>query len=468
MRYMMLCLLLFLATTSLTQAAVHLSRDHTGQALIIPYYTTANNLNSLITISNTVDQTKAIKVLIREGYQGAVIRQFSLYLDPYDSWTFVMYQQDDQLQLLSQDASCAPGFTDDPPQPAGEHDPLTGMLEIIEMGHINPDSNMLPENGLINNCQVIEQAWFAGGPNSLWQQNPAAEMAPVTGGLTAGSSVVDVSQGLAFQVPVTALDDFFPSGTIAHHSPAATLPDLSSGSHESLLLHEGQPVRTLWPTGYEAVSALLMTHTLENNFNAQEHLGGLTEMIHSYPTWHFHRDNPETTEPFLAHEQYGFRYPLLNSFDEFFLYDHVTGAAHQFPPILPDPIPPPWSYYRKASTFTEVIYHQHQPDFTSTLSGEFRSNVGVIVTSQASISNTDTELDSGKIYLRFSERFSSGNGRGVDPQSLQAQFYHGLPMIGFSVTRAVNGQLDDNRLANYINAQPMTFMRQIDLAGGEQ
>lgn len=47
--------------------AVNLNSDGVGQVLVYPYYTVNNGLNTLISVVNTSDRTKAVKVRFLEG-----------------------------------------------------------------------------------------------------------------------------------------------------------------------------------------------------------------------------------------------------------------------------------------------------------------------------------------------------------------------------------------------------------------
>ena len=47
--------------------AVNISPGGYGEAVILPYYTVNNGLNTLLTINNSTDQVKAVKIHFREG-----------------------------------------------------------------------------------------------------------------------------------------------------------------------------------------------------------------------------------------------------------------------------------------------------------------------------------------------------------------------------------------------------------------
>ncbi len=76
----------------ITAHAVHLSPNGLGQVLIFPYYTARTFLggsfgsyNTLLSIVNTSDDTKALKVRFLEGARGAQVMSFNLFLAPRDT-----------------------------------------------------------------------------------------------------------------------------------------------------------------------------------------------------------------------------------------------------------------------------------------------------------------------------------------------------------------------------------------------
>ena len=66
-----------------------------GQVLIYPYYTVrsparcghSRQFNTLLSIVNTTNSTKSVKVRFREGKASAEVLDFNVFLSPYDMWT---------------------------------------------------------------------------------------------------------------------------------------------------------------------------------------------------------------------------------------------------------------------------------------------------------------------------------------------------------------------------------------------
>ncbi|MCB1584451.1 MAG: hypothetical protein KDI92_15445, partial [Xanthomonadales bacterium] len=292
-------------------AAVHLSRDGKAEAMIVPYYTVSNGLTTLLTIDNTTEDFKAVKVHLRDGKKGYAIYSFNLYLAPKDVWAAGIVDNNGIVNILTNDLSCVFNLNNligPPPQtPESGWEWQTGSLEIIEMGVV--DTSQLPALNDQNRCQILEDAWEAQGPNSLWRADGTNAMLPISGGLQAHTRVIDVSFGYSFEVPVIHLDHFYPDNSIDNQPPESNTPDLDSGDHNSLVIQKGEAILTEWPTGYEAVSALLMKTTLENDFETDAAYGAVTEWVISFPTVRYHLANTETTVPFIGDSEY-FNFPI--------------------------------------------------------------------------------------------------------------------------------------------------------------
>jgi len=117
MMILIMCLLLWVL--SFQAEAVFVNSKGKGEVILVPYYTVNNNLNTSVTITNTKETPKAIKITLREGLNGLPVLSYNVYLGGYDTWTFVMgaipssipgYEGELSGGLLSGDQSCAPLF----------------------------------------------------------------------------------------------------------------------------------------------------------------------------------------------------------------------------------------------------------------------------------------------------------------------------------------------------------------------
>src|SRR5271155_155999 len=75
-----------------TADAVNVNPNSLGQVLIYPYYTVntdsrGNAFNSLISVVNSTNSAKAVKVRFLEGKDSREVLDFNLFLSAYDVWT---------------------------------------------------------------------------------------------------------------------------------------------------------------------------------------------------------------------------------------------------------------------------------------------------------------------------------------------------------------------------------------------
>lgn len=74
-----------------TAQAVNLNPDGLGQVLIYPYYTVRDGNTTLLSVVNTTDSAKAVKVRFKEGYNSREVLDFNMYMSAWDVWTAVLY-----------------------------------------------------------------------------------------------------------------------------------------------------------------------------------------------------------------------------------------------------------------------------------------------------------------------------------------------------------------------------------------
>lgn len=126
--------------------------ENTGNALVVPYYSVQNGMNTLFSIVNT-DSTrgKAVKVRFRGAERSDDVFDFQVFLSPNDVWTAMVTQADNGLaRLETNDNSCTlPANVNqnfvtlrltDPVMHATAADAIAGTregyIEIISMGDI--------------------------------------------------------------------------------------------------------------------------------------------------------------------------------------------------------------------------------------------------------------------------------------------------------------------------------------------
>jgi hypothetical protein len=194
-----------------TAQAVNLNPDGLGQVLVYPYYTTNDGNQTLLSVVNTTDQAKAVKVRFMEGYNSREVLDFNLYMSAWDVWVASIFDDGGTPSLRIVDDSCTVPYlydanfddTPDAPQPfltlaytgsfadggptdlarAGE-----GHFEMIEMGTLVGDSadyathqltaEVKDKDGNVTrpatweplDCAELVDQWtdYFGAPDGIW------------------------------------------------------------------------------------------------------------------------------------------------------------------------------------------------------------------------------------------------------------------------------------------------------------
>jgi hypothetical protein len=86
--------------------AVNVNPDGLGQVLLYPYYTTNGGNQTLLTVVNTTDEAKAVKVRFSEGENSREVLDFNLYMSAWDVWTAAIVDLLGTPVLYTEDTSC--------------------------------------------------------------------------------------------------------------------------------------------------------------------------------------------------------------------------------------------------------------------------------------------------------------------------------------------------------------------------
>ncbi|WP_223789161.1 hypothetical protein [Marinicella meishanensis] len=454
-----------------TMSAVHHSQSGHGQFNLIPFYSVDQGLNTVFSIHNTQNQPKAIKVIIKDGHLSMPLLSFNLYLDSNDAWNTVLIKQGDELKMIYYDESCGLNLpeTSDfvvplPAENANNFRWENGLIEVIEMGNVDTNSGTINsgENGLIPLSEQCEQLAAAWENNGVWQTDPSQEMLPASGGVLVQATLIDVSNGFAFDVPVEVLDGFHPESSTAHFNPEVAVPDISSGTHESLLIHDSQVWHTTWPTGYEAVSALLMKTTLANEYDVTAAIAGVNEWVISFPTLAYHQANPESSTPFWFEGSDEFRFPGTPS-DDYKFFDRdgqISGGIWGCIPILPPDVycPPLGVLSHAVNIYVVHPWGEELPQ--SILSEPADEQVRSLNLWGSGISNAEFITGQATLYIKRPDHVAIGvydhylpNTRGVDASTDDPVIFHGLPVTGFAVQVYQNMNAQPGLLATYATAK---------------
>lgn len=305
-------LLLSLTLGTATNAAVHSPGNGFGEVLFVPYYTTNAGWSSLLSIVNSTNEAKAIRVNIREARIGQVVSSINLYLGPYDVWTASLYDPDGGdsgiAGLNSEDGSCTlPDLQNDNTLPTGslgrryipmsienlddyrdladdfqgfEQDTRSGFIEIVEMATVVGD-HAEHIAAMTTSCAELANSWQTGA----WSTDPLIDTDAPQGGLTAQVTLLHATNATAMTANATAIDGLL---SIAAHTPpgdpipSASTGDIPGANATSLVIYDNEPILTHWETPLDAIQAVLMRRSITNEFFTT---GGIeSEWVVTFPT----------------------------------------------------------------------------------------------------------------------------------------------------------------------------------------
>lgn len=313
---------LFLGVT-LPSHAVHLSTHGEGQVLLFPYYTVRGNFATLVTVVNTHESYKALKVRFLEGRNSREVLSFNLFMPPNDVWVGAVVPTATGARLVTNDNSCtipndlftetrttaqglAPnefsnfnysGAQADTSGTAfsGLDRTREGFFEIIEMGVVNPAESFSARDivdhlkprvtGTPTNCAALVA--FEPGPSNTnrFQFPNIGEpiLAAPKGGLYGRASLLDASTGANYTYKATALESW--SDTVRYTAAGDAGPALADASPvNSLVTTPDGIVASKWRSGADAVTAALMRYEIKNEFVLDSGTASQTDWIVAFPT----------------------------------------------------------------------------------------------------------------------------------------------------------------------------------------
>jgi len=458
--------LLFVASSV---SAVSLSINGVGQALIYPYYTVNKSQDTLISVVNASDISKAVQVRFLEGYNGRDTLGFVLYLSPHDVWTAAISQTADDggAILTTSDASCtypqipssgvqmtSLGYDGTGPLPAdGGPTGITrtreGSIEFLVGADITPASptdiaithvqNNTPGGGVPPGCATLNST--SAIPD---------EVAP-SGGIYGSGTIINVGQGTFFAYNADAIQGFT---SIPLFSPAAdaiiSLEDANSSEAVAGVAtayvpdERGVPFAIDYAFGVDAVSAAFMADTIYNEYIIAASLGANTDWVVTFPTKRFYVDPiygavpfAPFTSPFAAPGQAPVDVTASSYDREELLTDIIGGPCVICPPPLPLP----------ALTYEVNVVAWNNEFIPGTPSGVFGSTLTNLF--------IPTNSDEGNMVLQFSNDPTQPPSLpgGEDAQGANVSL-QGLPVTGFMAYNVINANAQPGMLANYSGVFP--------------
>ena len=298
-----------------TAQAVNINPDGTGQVLLYPYYTANDGNQTILSVVNTTEQAKAMKVRFLEGFNSREVLDFNLYMSAFDVWVAAIAdggdlgfpEQEGVTHLVIPDSSCTvpylygwgvedglefglQAFLDlayagelaDDGGPQTIERAAEGHFEIIEMGTLtngsavpaDPDADppvagvdgsatqvTHTEDGVPKDCWALTDKWTENGDPSksgLWfkeaQLNDGQASTDTirnSGGLFGTAAVINSENGTMFSYDAVAIQGFDDTADGIHYIPGGVRPSLNSGSQTDAWVFFGVPQNTSVMLDYE-------------------------------------------------------------------------------------------------------------------------------------------------------------------------------------------------------------------------
>ncbi len=408
--------------------AVNLSTDGTGEVLVFPYFTVQGNEETLLSIVNTTNEGKVVKVRFREAYNTQEVLDFHVYLSPYDVWVAkIQDSADGGAEVYTPDNSCTTMDTNPQPftnllfgdtgpdTPAREREGYFTAIEIARIVDMDLDGNGLQDyvhiNGVPDNCNAIRQAWLNG------TMLASSTVDQPTGGLMGTLGVINVQSGTEVTVPATVLENFL--DTPQHVAPGSLRPDWQDAVPNSVVMTSDSANGSVsvyadaWTTGEDAVSAVLMASALMNEYTVNPATEASTAWIVTFPTKSLYVNGVTARAPF-THTFAGDTDGDGKACEEIgmTIYDREEGQLSPDGSLVSPPPP------------------------TQTLSLCYEANVVQYGDSSDVFSAENTEIRFGNSALPGNAGWAkmTFNAAAHTMTSLNGTVYNGLPVIGFKAT----------------------------------
>lgn len=368
----------------------------------------------------------------------------------------------------------------------------SGYIELIEMGDIDayyvmptPAKNFLASithiNGTPPGCQAVVDEWAAtafpdGGLNNGTAPNTTADTAGLwttSGGLAGTGTLINVGQGTDFTYDPTPLAGYN-TGNPNHTAPGSLQPSLADSDNTSQVVITNQVsgaidvAYTTWNSpnapygGIDAVSAALMRSSVIDEYIVNQAIGAGTDWVITMPTKRWYVDLAGTIFNPRAVVQHGVR-PFASLFGkggacEVISFGPLTDQEEATTKGSIGFSPAPVGKSQTLCWEANVITFNNSNVLASTQTGQ-NVNVGTypagwmqlsFPSSSSAASNLPSDLVSGGGMVGVA---SGTDTADVVSHQMGAQeglaSFQGLPVIGFSVQKYVNGTLPGGVLSNY-------------------
>ena len=499
--------------------AVNIDPDGLGQVLIYPYYTTNGGNVTLLSVVNTTDEAKAVKVRFKEGKNSREVLDFNLYMSAWDVWTAAIYDAETTCAPTAE-TPCDPAPTLETgdttctvPYLYGDYDgtvaflpwgmndtgvadtygPISrateGYFEMIEMGVLTGDSAAAAthKDGVPADCDSLVDAWtvFDDKDNDLgyWLEDPLEDIEAPSGGMFGGAAIINVNAGHMYSYDARALNDFAtvadPNLAPLHNAPGDSSPSLNSGDvMDGDVFVNGQVVNSgSLSRGVDAVSFVFMHDQVMNEYTTQLSVGAATEWVLTFPTKSFYAypeesGSDEAIAPFTEVWD-GEGACEVVTLDTIWDREEMTIVnpdvpGNEIPPIVSPAPPGVVDPVNPIIPFT-LCYETSVIRFTRGLVSETPPRTPILGSSNFhTIDNGALGFEYGWARLGMDDYPYDANEDGIiDPEEEALSrdplgTLEGLPVTGFSVNRFLNAYSGPGLLANYGGIFGHKYTRKLD------
>jgi hypothetical protein len=472
--------------------ALNLNPDGLGQVLIYPYYTVNDGNQTLISVVNTTNRVKAVKVRFLEGRNSKEVLDFNLYLSPFDVWAAAVFATGatGSANLVTNDTSCTVprnvnvpfrnyqytgGLQDFPTAQAAVLGALErtreGHIEMIEMGLLQtgPALTELAEeathsNNVPVNCNALVAAWTP--PSGGWVANGALDIDTPAGGLFGAGAIVDVANGTMLGYNAEAIEAFYTDSASPgrlHAAPGTVDPDLRDADNsigatvdptvfvfsqngaaviQETFTSPGRPARP------DAVSLVFMHDAIYNEYNTEAGLGAASEWVITFPTKRYYVDFTTTAfQPFTDPFRNDGSSCDVITIEYYNREEAVPGTAPGFVDVSPPPPNPQITLPSLCWEANLLSFNQSQvansTGATSILGGRYAFNLNTSTVSGTTFAN-------GWAKIAFNNPTTPQQDNVLTVQD--GSQYFGLPATGFWAANFINSSASAGLLANYAAA----------------
>lgn len=300
-----------LGAISGTASAVHVNPDGLGQVLIYPYYTVraaatpaaTGQFNTYISVANTTNSAKAVKVRFLEGKNSREVLDFNLFLSANDVWTGavvpVSTTKGDGAKLITSDKSCTWGVVTAAGIPFSnlQYSGTNADWEDATLDRTNEGYVEMLEMGVITNAALVTAVTHVSGVAPCTSSTLSAAdtaglvgyLSAPTGGLFGGASLINPSTGVDYSYRAVALDDWDATPAGKPSASTSVSPTIADGSVTVSRVFAGTSVKSAtWTTGRDSVSAALMRNQVMNEYVLDSGTASATDWVVTFPTKRFY------------------------------------------------------------------------------------------------------------------------------------------------------------------------------------